>query len=238
MGRPLKQIYFDVTEGSRLFGGEGVAVNGGGNVALTFANIGLGYFPANAAVTFSAPQLPGGATATGTPVLWANGAIQAVTITSAGTGYTVKPTVAFTGANTYAASATITGGGLTTTTGNVIATSAYIPAADGGSSAVIGDIVKQVGSRRYKVRTAQGTGKCKLVTAAPGAGEMTIIATDDLSSTYYVKKLEERTATLIQNTDGGSGFSYTSGQQAKWTLTGSAAAPSNGDIGTVVISSN
>ena len=52
----------------------------------------------------------------------------------------------------------------------MLAVSAFIPTADGGSSAVVGDIVKQVGSRRFKVTTAQGTGKCKLVAAAPAAG--------------------------------------------------------------------
>lgn len=230
MGRPLKQKYFDPVEGTASIGGEGVTTTSG-NVALTFANIGLGYFSANATVTFSAPQLPGGVTALGTPVLWANGAIQAVTITNAGTGYTTKPTLSFTGANTYAASATITGGGLTSSVTNVITTSAYIPAADGGSSAVVGDIVKQVGTRRYKVTTAQGTGKCKLVAAAPSAGQMTVAATDSLGSTYYVTKLTENLATLTQNSDGGSGFEFETGERARWTL-------SSADTGIVQIASN
>jgi hypothetical protein len=106
---------------------------------------------------------------------------------------------------------------------NVIATSAFIPASNGGSSAVAGDIVKQVGSRRYKVATAQGTGKCKLVAAAPAAGQMTIIATDSLGSTYYVTKLVESLVTLTQNTDGGSGFEFNTGVRAKWALEAAVA---------------
>ena len=244
MGRPLKQKFFDPkpdtpADGSSriLIGGEGVTVTGG-NAVMTFSNIGLGYYSANVAATFSAPQLPTGITAVaGAITLWANGAIQAVAVTNAGTGYYVAPTVTFTGANTYPAAGTAA---IDTpaTTANAIATSAFIPAADGGSSAVVGDIIKQVGARRYKVVTAQGTGKCKLVTTAPTAGTMTISATDSLGSTYYVKKLEERLVTLIQDTDGGSGFDYTSGKKAKWSITGSAVAPSDNDIGTVIVSSN
>lgn len=240
MGRPLKQKFFDPrpdtpADGSSriLIGGEGV---GTGNATVTFSNVGLGYYAANVGATFSAPQLPTGVTAVaGAIILWANGAIQAVSVTTAGTGYTQAPTITFTGANTYPASGTAA---VTSVTANVIATSAFIPAANGGSSAVVGDIIKQVGARRYKVVTAQGTGKCKLITSAPTAGTMTITATDSLNSTYFVKKLEERLVTLIQDTDGGSGFNYVNGKKAKWTLTGSAVAPTAGDIGTVVINSN
>jgi hypothetical protein len=230
MGRPLKQKFFDPVEGSVTFGGEGVVST------LTFSNRGGGYYSANVAIALGAPNLPGGVQATvGSITLFGNGAINSYAIVG-GSGYTAAPAVVITGANSTPAVATST---LTSAVTNVIATSAYIPAANGGSSAVAGDIVKQVGARRYKVTTAQGTGKCKLVTAAPGAGEMTITATDSQSSTYYVKKLDENTVTLVQNS-GGS-FDYADGEQAKWTLTGSAEAPGTegfGDIGTVVVTSN
>lgn len=221
MGRPLKQKFFDPVEGSINIGGEGVS-------SLSFSDRGAGYYLANVAITLGAPNLPGGTQATvGSITLFGNGAINSFTIT-AGAGYTTAPSVTITGANATPAAATAT---LTSAVTNVIAVSAYIPVANGGSSAVIGDIVKQVGARRYKVRTAQGTGKCKLVTAAPGAGEMTIAATDSLGSTYYVKKLDERLVTLVQNSDGGSGFEYATGTRAKWSL----AAPT---AGTVQIASN
>ena len=248
MGRPIHSKHFDpipdTPNGRVLIGGEGVASTNG-NVAVTFSNRGDGYFTANASVTFSAPQIPGGTTATGTLVLFTgNGAIQAVTLVNAGSGYTTKPTLTFTGANTIAAAGTITGGGLTAAVTNVLAVSAFIPTADGGSSAVVADIVKQVGARRFKVTTAQGTGKCKLVAAAPAAGEMTITATDSKGSTYYVTKIQERKVTLTRNSDGGSGFDYATGAQAKWidNTTGRAAtatvAPSGDDIGTVTLATN
>lgn len=221
MGRPLKQKFFDPVEGSINIGGEGVA-------SLSFSNLGGGYYTANVAISLGAPNLPGGTQATvGSITLFGNGAINSYTIV-AGAGYTTAPAVTITGANTGTAVAT---SALTSAVTNVIAISAYIPAADGGSSAVIGDIIKQVGARRYKVRTAQGTGKCKLVTAAPGAGEMTITATDSLNSTYYVKKLDERLVTLIQNSDGGSGFEFSDGARAKWSLASAVT-------GTVQIASN
>ena len=209
MGRPLKQKFFDPVEGSISIGGEAVST-------LSFSNRGGGYYSANVAITLGAPNLPTGIQATvGTIALFGNGAINTFTV-AGGTGYTTAPSVTITGANTTPAVATSTL--VSNAVTNVIATSAFIPAANGGSSAVAGDIVKQVGARRYKVITAQGTGKCKLVTAAPTAGTMTIAATDSLGSTYYVKKLDERLVTLTQNTDGGSGFEFASGTRAKWAL--------------------
>ncbi len=208
MGRPLKQKFFDPVEGSISIGGEGVT-------SLSFSNRGAGYYSANVAIALGAPNLPGGTQATvGSITLFGNGAINSYTIVG-GAGYTTAPSVTITGANATPAVAT---SALTSAVTNVIATSAYIPAADGGSSAVAGDIVKQVGTRRYKVTTAQGTGKCKLVAAAPAAGQMTVAATDSLGSTYYVTKLTENLATLTQNTDGGSGFEFDTGERARWSL--------------------
>jgi hypothetical protein len=235
MGRPIKQKFFDPRPDTPADGSDRILIGGESVSSLTFSDIGEGYYAANVAITLGAPQLPTGIQATvSSIVLFGNGAIDTFTL-SGGTGYTSAPAVTITGANTTPAVATAT---LTSAVRNVIATSAFIPAANGGSSAVVGDIVKQVGARRYKVVTAQGTGKCKLVTITPTAGTMTITATDSLGSTYFVKKLEERLVTLIQDTDGGSGFDYADGKKAKWSLTGSASAPGTGDIGTVLISSN
>lgn len=247
MGRPIHSKFFDPipdTAGGKVkIGGEGVAATSG-NVVVTWSNQGEGYYAANAAVTFSAPQIPSGVAATGTVYLFANGAIKAVGLSSAGTGYTTKPTLTFTGANTTPAAGTITGGGLTTTAvTNVLAVSAYIPAADGGSSAVVGDIVKQVGARRFKVLTAQGTGNCKLVAAAPAAGQMTIVATDSQGSTYYVTKIEKNKVTLTRKTEG-TGYDYVTGTTAKWVdqttkrAATSTVAPSGTDIGTVTLATN
>lgn len=231
MGRPIKREFFDplprTASGEVLIGGEGVA-------SITLSNIGSGYFVANAAITVSAPNLPTGVQATVNGItLFGNGAINTFTINNRGTGYTTTPTVTITGANTYPA---IDGVTLTSTVTNVIAASAYIPVANGGASAKIADIKAQKGSRRYKVITADGTGVCSLVAAAPATGQMTVIATDSQGSTYYVTKITEKRATLTQKT--GSTFDYVTGTKGKWTLTGSAVAPTATDIGTVVITSN
>lgn len=236
MGRPIKQKFFDPKPDTPADGSSRILVGGEGVVStLTFSNRGEGYFASNVAITLGAPNLAGGTQATVSAItLFGNGAINTYTL-NGGAGYTSAPSVTITGGNTTPAAATST---LTSVVRNVIATTAWVPTANGGSSAVAGDIVKQVGARRYKVTTAQGTGKCKLVTTTITAGTMTIIATDSKNSTYYVKKLEERLVTLVQNTDGGSGFDYVTGAKAKWTLTESASAPTTGDLGTVVVASN
>jgi len=204
MGRPIASKYFG-NRNTDGVGGEGVAT---ANVFVA----GTGYFSANAAVTFTAPQITGGSTATGTLTLNGSGNVTAVVITSAGSGYTSAPTATVTGANT--SPATVGNITLTSSVSDAITASAFLATADGGSSAVASDIVKQVGARRYKVQNAQGTGKVKLVTSAPAAGEMRITATDSDSGTYYVKKLESRTATLLPDT----GTQFVEDQQVAWTL--------------------
>lgn len=204
MGRPIKAKYFGTPKGTGV-GGESVL----------YANVwvaGSGYFAANAAITFSAPQITGGTTATGT-VTVTNGNIAAITLTNTGSGYTSAPTASITGANTAPASANVTIGGVGVTANAMVAT-AYLSTADGGSSAVSSDIIKQVGARRYKVQNAQGTGKVKLVAAVPAAGEMTIIATDSAGGQYYVKKLESRTACLKPTT----GLQFVEDQHVEWTF--------------------
>lgn len=223
MGRPLAKRYFGNKNNDGV-GGEGVS-------GVTFSNIGLGYYSANVAITFSAPTLTGGTTATATAItLHGNGAINGVTI-SGGTGYVSAPTVTITGANTYTAVATST---LTAAIDNAIRANAFIP---GGSSSVEADILAQKGSRRYRVATAQGTGVCSLTNTTVAEGFMEILATDSLGSTYYVIKLTSTEAVLVQKDDNGSGFDYSSNQRAGWTITGSAVAPTASTIGTVVLDS-
>lgn len=109
---------------------------------------------------------------------------------------------------------------LTNTRINAIRSTAFIPASDGGTAAREADIVKQESSRRYLVETAEGIGQCRLVAVANAslvAGQMNILATDTLGSTYYVTKLTARRATLSTATNNG-GFEYASGDVAGWTL--------------------
>lgn len=205
MGRPIASRYFG-NRNTDGVGGEGVQ----------YANVwiaGTGYYSANAAVTFSAPQITGGTTATGTVSLNGSGNVSGIVITNAGTGYTSAPTATITGANAAPASANVSLFA-SSTTQDAITVSAYLLAADGGASAVASDIVKQVGSRRYKVQNAQGSGKVTLVTSAPAAGECRLTATDSDGGTYYVKKLESRTACLLPVT----GTQFLEDAHAKWTL--------------------
>jgi hypothetical protein len=211
MGRPIKSKYFGTAKGSAT-GGEGVS-------SVTIATGGSGLTGTNT-VVFSAPDLPGGATATGTVNLSGANTVTSVTITSAGSGYTSEPSVVFVGTlGTTATGSAV----LSTSVSNVIKCRAYIPVAAGGTSAVLGDIDEQVASKKYRVQTAEGTGPCRLVASSTlTAGTMNILATDTNGSTYYVKKLTSRRAILVQSTASGS-FVFADGAAAGWTL-GSASS--------------
>ena len=204
MGRPIKKKFFgNLNPGGA--GGEGVSlVTIGTNPVSTLT----------VTVVFGAPSIAGGVTAAGTAVKTGN-TVTSVLITTAGSGYTSAPTVTFTGTGmTVIGNATAT---LTTSALNAISVTAFIPT---GSSAVASDIVKQEASRRYLVTNAQGTGQCRLTAvgnASLVAGQMNLLATDTLGSTYYVTKLTARRATLSTATNVG-GFEYTSGAVSGWTL--------------------
>lgn len=219
MGRPIASRHFG-NRNTNGVGGEGV-------LYANVASAGNGYYSANAAVSFSAPQITGGATATGTVTLNGGGNVTAINITSAGTGYTSAPIITITGANAASAlgAATLNGAGVTA---DAITVSAYLAAADGGVNAVASDIMKQVGARRYKVQNSQGSGKVKLVTSAPAAGECRMTATDSDGGTYFVKKLESRTACLLPDT----GVQFLEDAHVVWTLDSASAGVS------VVISNN
>jgi hypothetical protein len=214
MGRPIKSIYFGNRNTNKV-GGEAL-YSTGGNVALTFTgNLGFGYYSANVAATFSAPTVTGGVTAVaGTVYLHANGAIKAVGISNTGTGYTAASTLTFTGAN-VAAPATVTANAQpTATTDNGIASNAWVTGDTIGRTN--GDIIKQTGSKTFRVATSYGAGKCRLTAnALPVAGEMTITATFAGSQTFKIAKLNGK-------------ICYDSaGNKYRWTLgtASNAAAP-------------
>lgn len=212
MGRPIKEKFFGNTNtpysnqavgGTTGLGGEGVA-------SITLSTSSLTVSTGTVTVLFSAPQIPGGVTAAGTPVKTGN-TVTSVTIDTAGSGYTAAPTVVF------AATVGSTGTGvavLTTTQYNAIKGLAFVP----GGSAKLFDIKKQEGSKRYLVNTADGRAICKLVaTPTIASGEMNIIASDTNGSTYFVKKLTARRAVLVQST-ASTAFLFLDGSAAGWTL--------------------
>jgi hypothetical protein len=77
---------------------------------------------------------------------------------------------------------------------------AYAKTTSGGTSKPA-DIIKQRGTKRFKVKTADGTAICTLKSSAVSAvGDMTIIATDSAGGTYYVTKIGARKCTVTQGT--------------------------------------
>jgi hypothetical protein len=84
-----------------------------------------------------------------------------------------------------------------------------------GSAQTGCDIVKQVGSRRYKITSPDGVGVCHLQAAPVTAvGQATMIATDSGTGTYYVTKLTAHKALLTQIT----GTQFANGTEVHWTL--------------------
>lgn len=281
MGRPINKKFFANTNapyddaqtgGPTGVGGEGVA-------SVIVGSTGSNY-SAGASITFSSPNIPGGTLATGSPsVAGGNGGITAISVGTAGSGYTSTATITVTTATGVSVAGTgtsgtsviyvttsgiftgmsITGTGvgasakvssigngqvtpsvandntvtgtiifrddglgasfvsvLTSSQQNGIIVYAYIP---GGSSGVIGDIMKQEASRRYLVKTAQGQGQCLLVTTSTlASGQMYMTAADVLGNTYFVDKLTSRRARLTRYTLSTGSFEYASGDVTRWSL--------------------
>lgn len=77
------------------------------------------------------------------------------------------------------------------------------------------DIIRQVGARRFKVKTADGTAICELKGSAVSAeGEMTITATDSAGGTYFVTKMGGRKATVTR----GTGTQFATDSAVQWTF--------------------
>jgi hypothetical protein len=225
MGRPLNKKYF----GNRNTGSTSVTtddgIGGSGIASVTIAGSWSGFTQATSTVTFSAPQLPGGVTATGTVTITA-GAPTLVTITEKGSGYTSLPTVTIAdsdvGAETSGTATAVfevdSGNvGSDTYEENAIKMTAYLT----GGSAVAVDIIKQVSTDRYKVTDGTRTGIVELTsTLADAAGEGSIAATDSAGGEYFVTKLTARRATVTRA--GGSGWLYADNESAPWKFDAAA----------------
>jgi hypothetical protein len=224
MGRPLNKKYF----GNRNVGTVATTDDGIGGKGIASVTIGgswSGFTQATSTVTFSAPQLPGGVTATGTVTI-TGGAPTLVTMTNKGSGYTALPTVTIAdsdvGAETSGTATAVfevdTGAvGSSTNNENAITMTAFLT----GGSAVAVDIIKQVSGRRYKVTDGTRTGVVALQsTLANAAGEGSIAATDSAGGEYFVTKLTAHRATLTRA--GGSGWLYATGAAAPWKFDAAA----------------
>jgi len=150
--------------------------------------------------------------------------------------------VTFSMANTAAISSPISlgdvgfGGAITAVLASVITTANTIQGNAWLSTGTIGkaaDIVSQRSSRRYRVTNADGTDVVRLISAtectaantaggAPSAGTMTITATDSAGGTYWVTKIDSRTATITPGPVATAGTQFGPNAQVRWTSTGSA----------------
>lgn len=149
--------------------------------------------------------------------------VKSIAVVNAGSGYSSAPTLTWTSSTNGQSLPVNPTATLASSVSDVLQVTAYIPVANGGSSAVTGDVQEQIASKKYRVKTAQGTGPCKLVTTSTlAAGEMYMKATDASGSTYFVKKLTAHRAVLVQDTDGGSGFDFNTNEAAGWNLDSAA----------------
>jgi len=218
MARSLNKKYF----GNRNVGTAATTDNGIGGEGVARVTIGgswSGFTAGTTTVTFSAPQLPTGVTATGTAVLTGD-AVTSVTITNKGSGYTTAPSVTIVdtdiGAETTGTAVAV----LTTDSGPVGSSTnqenaILVSANTTGAGAKLGDIVRQVGARRFKVRTADGVANCTLKgSAVSGQGQMTITATDSDGGTYFVTKISAHRITVTQ----GTGTQFASDTSVQWSF--------------------
>jgi hypothetical protein len=147
-----------------------------------------------------------------------------VTITEKGSGYVGTETFTFTKPGTT--SGTVPAGTIVLTTDsgdvgsstnqeNAITPYAYVT----GGSRKIADIISQKGARRFKVKTADGTEVCTLVTdgAANAAGEMDLTALDSAGGAYWVKKIGGKRCTVVRKAAGG-GTQFATDSTVPWTF--------------------
>lgn len=86
-----------------------------------------------------------------------------------------------------------------------------------------GDIIRQVASRRYKVKTNDGIAVCKLVdNDSPNLNEAYIKATDANGNTYFVTKLTAHRVRLTQWTNNEADWIFGNGATAPWTFDSTA----------------
>lgn len=141
-----------------------------------------------------------------------------VDVTEKGSGYTsiADAQVIFGGATGAAATAVLTVDtgvvGSSTNQENAIVIRANT--SGGGTTAKVGDIIRQVSTRRYKVKTADGIKVCKLGTDDTPAPFGAYIVATATGGTYYVTKLTAHKATLATKTGDG----VLNGQAVRWTF--------------------
>ena len=140
--------------------------------------------------------------------------IKTIVIGEQGSGYSGTETITVILANSASGTAPAMSLVLTNTQENAIIIRANTSGS--GTTAKVGDIVKQVSTRRYKVTTADATGIVQLGTDdTPNTGFGYIVATATGGNTYYVTKLTKNRATLVTKTGDGA----LNGKSVQWRFT-------------------
>jgi hypothetical protein len=220
MARSLNQKYFGnrnigtTGAGDDNIGGQGIA-----SITLGGVNNSTGYAVSDPLV-IGAPNLPGGVQATAiVATLGASNSITAITVTEKGSGYTSAPTVTesvggIQGTLTFTAVLTTDSGAVGSSTNQENAITLFAKTTTGGTSQRA-DIIRQVGARRFKVKTADGTAICALkASAVTTVGEMTITAVDSAGGTYFVTKITSRKVTVTR----GTGTQFDTGASVPWSF--------------------
>jgi hypothetical protein len=149
--------------------------------------------------------------------------VKSAAIVEKGSGYT--------GTETFTAVVTGNGGSQTAPAGTLVLTTdsgavgsstnqenaiiMYANTSGSGSTGLAADVIKQVNTRTYKVKTSDGIGKVKLSTdSTPATGYAYMVATSASGATYYVTKLTAHRATLVAKT----GDEALDGMSVQWTL--------------------
>jgi hypothetical protein len=149
-------------------------------------------------------------------------------MTEKGSGYTSAPTVTIADSDVGAETSGTATAVLTTDSGAVGSSTnqenALRPfAVVTGGTRQVADILRQISTDRYKVKTADGEMVCQLVTdgVANAAGEMDLTAFDAAAGEYWVKKLTSRRATLVSKAANG-GTEFATDSSAPWTFDAAA----------------
>ncbi len=234
MSRPLKKSLF----GNTNFGVAGTTSDdglGGGRIASITTQVkGSPDVTGTLTVSIPAPQEPGGVTATATATV-TSGNVTFV-ITNPGSGYrsVVEPTVTSTSGQDvgmgeglgYRFDAVVTGGvEHIRITANVL-----------GLSNNTADIVRQMSSRKFLVKNANGVAAAQMHPAGIyyygnlPAGFMIFYATDNASARYVVSKITAHRVTIVRDPTS-SGWLFASGTSVRWRRnSGADGARTNADV--------
>ena len=235
MSRPLKKRLFGNTNFGLASTTADDGLGGGGITSITQDIKGSPNVTGTLTVTVNAPTEPGGVTATATATVNGSGDVTFV-VTNPGSGYrggSATVTVTSTSGQTvgtaglgYSFQITLTGGvEHIRCTANIL-----------GLSDNTADIVRQMSSRKFLVKNANGTAVAKV--HPTGAyyygncpdGFMFFYCTDNASARYVVTKISAHRLTLVQDPTS-SGWLFASGTSVPWRrASGVDGARTNADV--------